>query len=283
MPSLVDDLFKAFQDDKSEEIINLITEHPELVNAIHPETEYSFMKIAIMNSRPVDLIKFIVSRPNFDFAYLNLQAENNFGKDENNLDVLVNHGRVDIIEFLLNDPKKVPKIIVNKQQLTYESAKEQLEAARLTLNREFKKNPNSKSTERAKAKIDRLEKMTPMLVEATIKEAIAKDSPALCTRLDNVGVDLEQPLSSGETPIHLLARSNVKLLQWFDDYFAKKDAKRPAINPNCMAEARQVRAELDAETQRFFATKANILDKAAAERLERMEKTANLISNPSKL
>lgn len=280
MPSLVDDLFTAFQENKNEEMINLITEHPELVNAIHPETEYSFMKIAIMNSRPLDLIKFIVSHPKFDFTFLNLQAENNFGKDENNLDVLVNHGRVDIIEFLLSDPRTLPKVIVNNQKLTYECARDQLDAARISLNREFKKNPDSKSTERAKAKIDRLEKMIPMLAEATVKEAVAKDSSALCTRLEKAGIDFEQPLSSGDRLIDLLdEQSNPRVLQWLGAYFAKKDATRPVIDPDCLNKERKLRAELDAVSQRFFAKQTEILEKAAAARLERMEKTANP-SNP---
>ncbi|EHL31567.1 hypothetical protein [Legionella drancourtii] len=281
MPSPVDNLLDALKAKKYDVAIALITEDPKLVNTINPVTGYSIMKTSITGGRPLDLIKFLVSQPDFNFTYLNVTADN-VEEDETNIDVILKFGRKDVLEFLLNDPQIMPKIILNNQQLTYESAVKKLEAVRATFNKEHSKSATSIFTERAKARVDNLEKMIPMLAEATIKYAVAKDDPILCIRLEKAGVDLDKPLSSEKKPVQLLNRSNPKLLEWFmGERFANKAAKRAVVDPDCLNKQREAQSQLDAARQGFFAEGARILGKATAGRLERM-KEADKISPPSR-
>lgn len=283
MPSPADNLLEALKAKKYDVAIALITEDPKLVNTINPVTRYSIMKTSITGGRPLDLIKFLVSQPDFNFSYLNVIADN-LEEDETNIDVILKFGRDDVLEFLLNDPQVTSKIILNNQQLTYESAVKKLEAARATFNKEHSKSATSIFTERARIKVDNLEKMIPMLYDATIKYAIAKDAPSLCTRLDEAGVDLEQPLSSGEIPNDLFDKeSNPELFQWFDDYFAKKASERAVIDPDCLNKERKARAQLDAAHQRFFTEGSRILGKATGKRQELMEKAENILSSSKKV
>lgn len=269
MPSPADEMLIALKGKNTDEIVRLIKDNPELVNMVLPEFDDSLMKMMLIGAKPLDFVQAIVGHPDFNFAFINSDKDSN-------LDVIISSGRVDILEANINNPK----VLINKEQLSYETAKECLELANVRLSREQKKSPNSKSTERARIKVDNLEKMIPMLYDATIKYAIAKDAPCLCTRLDEAGVDLEQPLSSGEIPNDLFDKeSNPELFQWFDDYFAKKAAKRAVIDPDCLNKQREAQSQLDAARHGFFTKGKQILGEATARRLERAEEAEKILSS----
>lgn len=271
MPSPADEMLIALKGKNTDEIVRLVKDNPELVNMVLPEFDDSLMKMMLIGAKPLDFVQAIVGHPDFNFAFINSDKDSN-------LDVIISSGRVDILEANINNPK----VLINKEQLSYETAKECLELANARLSREQKKSPNSKSTERARIKVDNLEKMIPMLAEATIKYAVAKDDPILCIRLEKAGVDLDKPLSSEKKPVQLLNRSNPKLLEWFmGERFANKAAKRAVVDPDCLNKQREAQSQLDAARQGFFAEGARILGKATAGRLERM-KEADKISPPSR-
>ena len=267
MPSAAD-VIQALRDKRHDDVKRFIKEQPALVNSVDSKTNYSLMKLAIMGTRPLDLIEFLVTQPEFDFSFIN-------SENENNLDVLINEARVDIIETIINDPR----IIFNKDQLSYQRVKDRLAEVQITLEKEQKKSPTSKSVERAQAKIANLDRLIPMLRDATIKYAFDKDDPAILLRLEKAGDNLDIPLqSSARSPMASTPNSAAKISDWFDDRFDQKHkaTKQNAGNPNAFFELQQAKAKAGQVAAEHLTKQTETLGKKIAERNDRIQRSKPL-------
>lgn len=209
-----------------DDVISLIENTPELVNAKHPKTGSSLLKFNLNGvqepNHPIQhLLEYIVTHPKFDLDFKN---NNGF----TNLTHIIFTSRVDILTLVI----KNPKVLMNGDQLTYEYAKKQLQLATGTLQRDINKDPNSKSSERSKVRVANLTEMVEMLRDATILAAMEQDNPELLDLLDKAGgkpTDFLGKLGNEELPAALVEKSNVNVIKWFDKQLEKTDRNRNAF------------------------------------------------------
>lgn len=253
------------KDDK--EILKIVKEHPELVNMVisTPNNSFSLFSMLLRAERPIELIKFFVESPDFDFTFKN-------STNYTNVDAIFEHGRKDVLALVINNPK----ILMTKEQLTYTRAKLFLELAEATTN------PSLKSFEKDKVKEENLKQMLPMIREATIMHAIKTDDPSLLNLLEAAGDNLRTDLSNDVAPFQALENNNNNLYNWFEKYFKRHPLSKEAVAKNAHAffENRQKTDKYIQDTTKSHEEDmAQIRSEMTKRREKRMEEISNLLSN----
>lgn len=226
MPTIKENLIEAVNLRKYQEAFRLIKTNPDLVNSVKNENGYSLLQLALSGSKPGDesqpFIEYLVVHPNFDFNY----KQNN----ETNLDSIISSARVDVLKLIINDPK----ILFKDNQLAYEVAKVNLVSAQKALQRNLKKNPNSKSSARGIIEVANLEEIVSMLRDATILHAMKTDNANLLTQLDKAGgepTDFLGKLGNKQLPNMLVKPENKNIISWFKAR-SEQSMKNYVSNPN---------------------------------------------------
>lgn len=207
MPSPEENVLSALKAKKDDEIVQIIQEHPALINLVTPNSKSSLMYMMLFGNKPKELVEFFVTHPGFNFQFVNRNGYSN-------LDVLFQYGRVDVMPAVLQKPE----LLLIDGKPTYVRATELLAEAELNMAENKKVLANAKFVEKDAVKIANLKQMIVMLYEPTVKLAIAKDDPSILAQMEVAGANLRKELSTGERPFQSLNDANVKLDKWFDDY-----------------------------------------------------------------
>lgn len=253
------------KDDK--EILKIVKEHPELVNMVisTPNNSFSLFSMLLRAERPIELIKFFVESPDFDFTFKNSTGYTN-------VDAIFEHGRKDVLALVINNPK----ILMTKEQLTYTRAKLFLELAEVTVNL------SSKSFEKDKAKEENLKQMLPMIREATIMHAIKTDDPSLLNLLETAGDNLRTDLSNDVAPFQALEKNNHNLYNWFEKYFKRHPLSQQPVAKNAHAffeNQQKIDKQLEELTKRHEEQMAELDNERNGRRNKRMEDIFRLLNN----
>ena len=274
MPTPTENLLKAFYQPKFEEVIGFIKTDAELVNAVDAKFGCSLLQLALEGSKPDDetqaLITFIVTHPKFNIAYKKPE-------DETNLASIISSARTDVVGLVIKDPK----ILFNESQLTYAFAKEKLVLAEHALQRDVKKNPDSKSSVRGKTKVAQLKEMVSMLRDATILHAMATDNADLLTQLDKAGgepTDFLGKLGNGKLPNMLVTKENTNIRAWFKKGFDKSLEVLAKSSLSLLASVKSAKDEIDEKQSQlatldkgYFAKRTAIQQRAIASMSERAD------------
>ena len=121
-----------------------------------------------------ELIEFILTNPQFDLTYRNKDSANRY-----NINSILNFLNIDTFKLVLNNPK----IHINGDKLSYETAKEQYES-RLE---DLQEDPDNA---KLKAVVETRKQMMDMLGDSSIRFAITNDNVALYQRLVKAGAKL---------------------------------------------------------------------------------------------
>lgn len=272
MPSPEETVLSALKAKKDDEIVQIIQEHPALINLVTPTSKSSLMYMMLFGNKPKELVEFFVKHPDFNFQFVNRNGYSN-------LDVLFQYGRVDVLPVVLQKPEQL--VIDGKP--TYVRATELLAEAELSMAENKKVLANAKFVEKDVVKIANLKQMIDMLYEPTVLLAIAKDDPSILAQMEVAGADLRKELSTGARPFQTLNDVNVKLDPWFDDYnyrTRKRDNSGIQQMHAFFAADRKLQ-ELEAKKQEAL---LKIHDEANQGRMKRMDEVEQeIIKSSSKL
>lgn len=226
MPKPIEILFDLLNKKKYEEIIPLIKEHVDLVNAVDPDG-YSLFQL-LLTTKVTDqskvLLQFVSSHADLDLAYENVEC------GLTNIDELISSIKVDVFQTVLNNSKS----LFNRDKLTYESAKDYLTSVQKSHQRDLQKDPNSTSSARSKVRVANMEEIISMIRDATILHAISTDDANLLDRLEKAGASCSErlgKLGKEKLPTHLLTAKNTNIKTWFKTRNEQSNA-RLGTNPN---------------------------------------------------
>ena len=275
MPSPVENLFLVLYKRQFGEVFSLIQADPELINAVNPKNGCSLLMDAInIGNKNLDFTRTILTHPKLNLHYRNTELE------KTNIDVIISTFRLDILEIVIKDPR----ILINENRLTYQSAIIKLADAITILEIDERKDPNSKSTARSKEKIIILEQMISMLRDVTILHALATDNATLLDRLEKAGDDPTErlgKLGDEKLPSHLIKTSNTNVKAWFMtrlDQSLKAMSSNPHSFHNKAKEVDRIQAKLDELAVQHQAKQTAVLERAMQARGERYERAMASIS-----
>ncbi|MGL5741482.1 MAG: hypothetical protein ACRCXC_02480 [Legionella sp.] len=245
MQTPAENVFLLLKQKKYEEITGLIVNDENLVNAINPQTGRSLLQmllVANVTEQSSALLNFVLTHPKLNFNYENTECE------LTNLDDMIASVRLDVFQTVIQNPK----ILFNRDKLTYESAKDNLIIVERSHQSNVQQNPNSEISKRSKARVERQGEIIALLREATILHAIKTDDAGLMDRLEQAKAkptDFLTVLRDKKLPVDLLTASNTNLRAWFKARFDKAAtsiAQNPHSFHNAAKEVVRLQAQLEA-------------------------------------
>ncbi|AWN73627.1 hypothetical protein LEAN103870_10390 [Legionella anisa] len=255
MPSIHEDaLWEAVNKKEYEKVKKLITDHPELVNAVNSNGRTLLMRVVLALVPPLDLIQFIAIHPDLSFENKSLETT------QTTVGAILSTGRPDILEIFAKDPR----IIFDSDQLAYTTAKKNLERA-------------------TKGKVENYTKMLIIIRDATIRHAIATDNPTLLERLENEGDNLSNALSDGKLPVRLITKENPapKVKLWFQSQIGKNGTSIGTHVDSFFVhthEMQKTKEQMEELNRRKLEDNIKLLDKTYTSTLESMDRVVSTIS-----
>ncbi|MCE0722976.1 MULTISPECIES: hypothetical protein [Legionella] len=255
MPSIYEDaLWEAVSKKEYEKVKTLITDHPELVNAVNSNGRTLLMRVVLALVPPLDLIQFIAKHPDLSFENKSPEAT------QTTVGAILSTGRPDILAIFAQDAR----IIFDGDKLAYTTAKKNLESA-------------------TKGKIENYTKMFTIIRDATIRHAIATDDSSLLERLEKAGDNLSEALSDGKLPVRLITKENPapKVKSWFQSQIGKNG---PSIGTHVDSffaqtlEMQKTKEQIDELNRRKVEDNIKLLDQTYTSTLDSMEKVVSTMS-----
>ncbi|PWY57046.1 hypothetical protein DGG96_01035 [Legionella qingyii] len=245
-------LWQAITKKEYEKVKTLITDYPELVNAVNTNGRTLLMRVVLLLTPPLDLIEFIAKQP--DLSFESAKAT------KTTMSVILSTGRPEILELFANDPR----IIFDGENLAYATAKKYVGSV-------------------ASEKIEKYTKMLTIVRDATIRQAIMTDDPSLLERLEKEGDNLAQPLSDGKFPARLITKEcpapNVKL--WFQSQVGKNGASIANHVDSFFSHTykmQEIEKEMEEVNRRMLESNIKLFDKTYDSTMTQMEHVVSSLS-----
>ncbi|CAM2984057.1 Uncharacterised protein [Legionella steigerwaltii] len=247
-------LWQAVTKKEYDKVEKLITDYPELVNAVNANGKTLLMRVVLALVPPLDLIRFIAKQPNLSFENQSAEAS------QTTMGAVLSTGRPDILEIFAKDPR----IIFDGDQLAYVTAKKNLESA-------------------SQSKVENYKKMLTLIREATIRHAVSTDDPNLLERLEKAGDDLSQELSDGKLPVRLITKESPapKVKSWFQSQLGKNATKVGTHAESFFSHVQdmeQTQEKMDALDQRKLQKDMTLFGKVYDSTLNTMKQVVSTLS-----
>lgn len=247
-------LWDAINKKEYKKVPVLISEHPDLVNAVNANGRTLLVRLVLLLTPPLDLIQWIANQPNLIFDPSSSEST------QTTVGAILSTGRPDILQIFADDSR----IVFDGNKLSYATAKKNRDNA-------------------AKAKIENHNKMLQILRDATIRYAIQSDEPSLLEQLKAAGDNLSQELSDGKLPVRLITKEKPapKVKSWFQSQVGTHEtsiashAESFFTNLNEMAKTKE---QMDELTRSKLKKEITLLDEAYESTLVNMEKAGRSLS-----
>lgn len=229
------DVFKAYDDKKYEEVIELLKKDSTLVNAYSEKYQSSLFQLSLLRGAVEEdsqaLLKSLVTHPQLDFS---LKSSDGVALITNS-DALISSERIDLLKAALKDPMNInPTLIEGDGQLTYQLAVDQLKLTQENLARLERRRPDSSACIRSREAVATFTEVVSLVRDATILHALAQDDVTLLKKLELVGGEPTASMGAlgGEKPLNfLVTRDKTNIRGWLKERSEAND-QRMRNNPN---------------------------------------------------
>lgn len=215
------DVFKACEDKKFEEAVELLKKDSALANAYSEKSQSSLFQYGLrrgqLGDNPQELLEFLVAHPQLDFSQKGCVGTAILS----NSATLIKSQRMDLLKMALQNPMSInPTLIEGDGILTYQLAVDELTSTKETLTRTERRRPNSSACTTLRESINTLTEMVSLLRDATILHALAQDDVTLLNKLELAGGEPSGAMGAygGGKPLNfIITKDKTNIRGWFKE------------------------------------------------------------------
>lgn len=281
------DVFKAFDDKKYDEVIELLKKDSTLVNAYSEKCQSYLFQLGLFRGRtgdnPQALLEYLVTQQQFDFSLKSTEGSTTI---HSNTVSLIKSRRIDLLQVALKDPMSINSTLIEGDGvLTYQLAVDELKVMNDTLERTERRRPNSDACVNLRTGIVTITEMISMLRDATILHALAHDDVSLLKTLDSVGGNPTGRMGvlGGEKPLNvLLTKDKTNIRLWLKEQSEVIDQSMKN-NPNSFYNRGLKAAELENKKalleQEYLTKKVSLIQCGVEKDSQHLDTVTSLVSH----